>query len=292
MEQQIQVPSQGWKQFLTARTEMLNAYDRAKEQSRAHKVETYQGEVAESEFRKWLRAFLPQKYGITSGYIISQGVNDSVRAPHFDVIIYEQLDSPILWIESNPDNSEQGKSRAIPAEFVKAVIEVKSNFTPQTAKDAANHLKELENIMNEDDANSAYKINLNKNFFCSIVFFELRKENEKKYKALDELINGAQLKNFFGAFILRGEDRNCNESCKITITGPVPIDIELPKDKTLLTSRFYKSKEKDFGCLVTWLDLLFSQFAFDLLALLNGTYRVGFVSSFYGFGSSNFDNEW
>jgi hypothetical protein len=32
-----------------------------------------------------------------------------------------------------------------------------------------------------------------------------------------------------------------------------------------------------------WSDTNFSKFAFDLLALFNGTYRSGFVSSMHGF---------
>ncbi len=84
----VQIASQGWKQFLTAKKEMLDSYDQARTHSKAHKVETYHGRVAEAEFRKWLTNFLPKKYGVTSGYIISQGISDVQRAPHFDVIIF------------------------------------------------------------------------------------------------------------------------------------------------------------------------------------------------------------
>jgi len=38
----VQFPSQGWKQIRTARKEMLDAYDKARDQARAHEVETYQ----------------------------------------------------------------------------------------------------------------------------------------------------------------------------------------------------------------------------------------------------------
>ena len=36
-------PSQGWKQFHTARKEMLSAFDAAKEKGEKHKVEVYHG---------------------------------------------------------------------------------------------------------------------------------------------------------------------------------------------------------------------------------------------------------
>ena len=47
----IQTPTQGRKQLLTGRQKILDAYDRAREQARAHEVETYHGKVAEAEFR-------------------------------------------------------------------------------------------------------------------------------------------------------------------------------------------------------------------------------------------------
>ena len=40
------------------------------------------------------------------------------------------------------------------------------------------------------------------------------------------------------------------------------------------------------GALLHWSEGAFSQFAFDLLAMLQGTYRAGYASSFYGLGSS------
>jgi hypothetical protein len=86
-ELKLQVPAQGWRQFLTGRKEMLDAFDRAREQSRAHEVETFHGRVAEAAFRKWLAEFLPGRFGVTSGYIVSPGVSSSQKVPHFDVII-------------------------------------------------------------------------------------------------------------------------------------------------------------------------------------------------------------
>ena len=80
----IKLPSQGWKQILTSRKEMLDSYDRAREHARSHEVETYHGNVAEAVFRKWLSDFLPKRYGVTSGYIISPGLGESDKAPHFE----------------------------------------------------------------------------------------------------------------------------------------------------------------------------------------------------------------
>src|SRR5882724_10504682 len=125
---EAQFPSQGWKQLLTARKEMLHTYDKAREFSKAHEVETYHGKVAEAEVRSWLLSFLPKKYGITSGYIVSPGRKITDKLPHFDVIIYDALESPVLWVEDSADASPQGQSRAIPVEFVRCVLEVKARF--------------------------------------------------------------------------------------------------------------------------------------------------------------------
>ena len=40
------------------------------------------------------------------------------------------------------------------------------------------------------------------------------------------------------------------------------------------------------GAVITWMDINFSMFAFDLLALVNGSYRHGLISSYYGFDFS------
>src|SRR5438445_1384967 len=98
----VQFPIQGWKQFLTSRKEMLDAFDRAREKAKSHEVETYHGKVAEAVFRKWLSDFLPKRYGVTAGYIISQGLSSKEKAPHYDVIIYDALNSPVLWVEEDP----------------------------------------------------------------------------------------------------------------------------------------------------------------------------------------------
>jgi len=296
----IEMPSQGWKQFLTARKEMLDTYDKAKTHSKAHKVETYHGKVAEAEFRKWLINFLPKKYGVTSGYIISQGVSDLTKAPHFDVIIYDHLESPILWVENNPDSSNQGKSLAIPAEYVKAVLEIKSAFKNSTVKDAFNHLNELSPLMSSvDSTNERYKMYFPKDFFCGTVFFELRKEDENDKEALFSMLNCINLRNFFGGLILRG-DGKIKEACgKINIlSSETEIKSSIkPPERTLLTG-FAQSdsiKINDslfFSSMLMFTEPAFAQFAFDIIALMSGKYEPGRLSSFYAFGTSEWESEW
>ena len=163
--------SQGWKQFRTARKEMLSAFDAAKEKGKKHEVEVYHGRVAEAEFRSWLSSFLPKRYAVTSGYIVSQGLDDTNKTPHFDVIIYDTFESPVLWVEDNPDLSAAGKSLAIPCEHVKAVLEIKSRFSNKTATDGIRHLGDLSPLMGGiDTPEERYKLYLPPNFFCGMVF--------------------------------------------------------------------------------------------------------------------------
>jgi hypothetical protein len=285
----LQIPSQGGTQFLTARREMLDSYDKAKTHSKKDKVQVKHGNVGEAEYRKWLTSFLPKKYAVTSGYIISQGIPEGEKAPHYDVIIYDYLEAPILWVERNPDQSEQGMSRAIPAEYVNAVIEVKSNFSNKTVNDAIKHLSELKKLMDSEDAQEdRYKMYLPKNFFCTIVFFELRKDDEFDVKALNSIINGNKLKGFNGGIILRGESFTKENTGRLTLTYSATKTMsEIGKMKSSLLTGFQLSNsiklsdEIHLLAFLNWNESNFSQYAFDMVALLNGTFQSGRLSSFH-----------
>jgi len=165
------LPIQGFTQFLTARREMLDNYDKAKTQSKKHKAATYHGNAAEAYFRKWLIDFLPKRYGVTSGYIVSQGLSNDDKVPHYDVIIYDQFEAPILWVEETPDHSKGGRSLAIPAEYVMAVLEIKSTLTTTSINKSIKQLEELKPLMiGLDHPSAAYKQFLPAQFFCSLIF--------------------------------------------------------------------------------------------------------------------------
>jgi hypothetical protein len=293
----ISLPVQGWKQFLTSRKEMLDAFDRAREKAKGHEVETYHGKVAEAEFRKWLSGFLPKRYGVTAGYIISQGIKSTEKAPHFDVIIYDVLNSPVLWIEEDPDTSASGRSMAIPAEYVLAVLEVKATLTSANIEKAVQHLHDLAPLMKGvDDPAERYKLYLPLQFFCGMVFFELRKEHEYSECALTNALSGIGLRGFIGGVVLRGEGH----------TQPVSGRLKILRSETPIESTIHRSKQSllqsapisgsirvtdtlHFGTMLLWSEPTFAQFAFDMLALMQGTYEVGRLSSFHGMGTSQWD---
>jgi hypothetical protein len=292
-----QLPSQGWQQILTARQEMLDAYDRARQQAKAHKVQTYHGNVGEAASRTWLSGFLPKRYGVTSGYVVSSGQSSRDKVPHFDVIIYDQMESPILWIEANPDTSDQGRSRAIPVEYVRAVLEVKATFSAEAVTAAIEHLAELTPLMQSiDDPQERYKVHLPPSFRCGLLFFEMRKEVAYSQAALQAILAAIGLRGFFGGIILRGEGHNEPQTGRMSLLhSETPIDGTLKDRKTSLlnfglgqsvqlTDKFH------IGSMILWSVPGFAQFAFDLIAMMQGTYEPGRVSSFYGIGSSSLES--
>jgi len=282
--------NKAWKQFLMAKKSMLSSYDRAKEKGLDRPVRTEHGKVAEAEFRKWLLNFLPKRYGVTSGYIISQGTPDHECLVHYDVIIYDQLESPILWIDDNPDHSHLGNSMAIPVEYVKGVLEVKSSFNKTTATEAINHLAKLKPLMQKiDEVKQPIKLYLPKHFFCAVVFFEIRKEHEKDFKALDTLLKGTELRGFYGGVTLRCETLDELYTGKISVV--YEDDMYEHVNKSLSFWSYSKSKKlnDNLYCrlLLNQCESNFSQFAFDIISLLKGTYHPGIISSLYGMGTSD-----
>ena len=271
---------------------MLAAYDDARVLSRNRAVQTEHGNVAEAEFRKWLSGFLPKRYGVTSGFIVSQGVPNSENFVHYDVIIYDQLESPVLWVEGNPDSSAQGRSIAIPVEYVCGVIEVKSVFNKKSVKQAVEQLRKLRPLMGFPQPSvHDYRLYLLKTFFCATVFYELLKENERDFGALDALLDGSDLRGFYGGYILRPESPEKYSSGKITFEY-LDGDVE-PNNNSLLFWSYSKCKKVNELYLRAELlhsETHFSDFAFDIIALLKGTYRPYALSSMYGFGTTGWEN--
>jgi hypothetical protein len=68
-------------------------------QSRAHEVETNHGLVLEAAIRSWLTEFLPRRYGVTSGYVVSHARAETDPLPHFDLLLYDAFETPTLWVE-------------------------------------------------------------------------------------------------------------------------------------------------------------------------------------------------
>jgi len=190
----------GWKEFLRNRKNILDEFDKIFEQTSNRPIQVAHGHGVEAFLRKWLAEFLPKKYGVTSGYIIPNIYNDSGKIYHYDIIIYNQLDSPILWTEGNEDTSDQGKYRAIPAKHVIAVYEVKARLTKSNVTDAIDKLNQTKEFTDQ----------LNPLYFCGVIFIDLKEVDNNKKSIIKELIKGKDVFGFTGGLVLRYEgDDTC-----------------------------------------------------------------------------------
>ncbi len=186
----------GWQEFASNRSQILAGYDSAKAQESSRPVKTQHGVTGEAVIRQWLSAFLPGKYRITSGYIIP----DIVQTPdyklyHYDVVIFDAQNAPVLWTEHNPDQSDQGKKRAIPARYVHSVIEVKVSYSADNAKSALGKLRELD----------AMASHFPPHFASAVIFIDLPQSIARDGSLLRYLLPQPPIRAFWGGLILRCE---------------------------------------------------------------------------------------
>jgi len=183
----------GWKEFHQNRRDILVEFDRAKEYNSSRPVQTEHGNAGEAELRRWLSGYLPGRFAVTSGYVIPDVVVASYDLYHFDVIIYDALASPVLWIDGNRDSSDQGKKRAIPAKHVRSVFEVKASLSADTAKDAIKKLGQL----------NALATYLPSGFSCNTLFFDLDVSLIEKQNILPNLMPMSPIVGYWGGIVLR-----------------------------------------------------------------------------------------
>jgi hypothetical protein len=186
----------GWQEFASNRSQILAQYDLAKAQEASRPLKTQRGVTGEAAIRQWLANFLPRKYLVTPGYIIPDIVQtDDYKLYEHDVIIFDAQNAPILWTEGNPDQSDQGKKRAIPARYVHCVLEIKASYSAENARDALNKLRQLNLIGSHFPPN----------FSSSIIFMELPADLVPKGVLLRHLLPSPPIHAFWGGLILRCE---------------------------------------------------------------------------------------
>jgi|SRR5579871_359937 len=186
----------GWQEFASNRSQILAEYDLAKVQEASRPVQTEHGVTGEAAIRQWLGNFLPGKYRVTSGYIIPDVVQTAdYKLYQHDVIIFDAQNAPVLWTEGNPDQTDQGKKRAIPARYVHAVLEVKSSFGAKAAKDALDKLRQLNLIASHFPPY----------FSCAVVFIDLPLSLAQQGALLRHLLPVPVVYAFWGGIILRCE---------------------------------------------------------------------------------------
>lgn len=288
----------GWKEFNRNRKDILEEIDKVFEQTSNRPLQVAHGVAVEAKIRNWLSEFLPKKYGVTSGYIIPDLYDVNPTLYHYDIIIYNQFEAPILWTEGNFDQSEQGKSRAIPAKYVVCVYEVKSRLTKDNVINALAKLRET----------SIFNNQLNTVYSCGVIFIDLKEKDNNNESIIKELLNGNDIPGFSGGMILRYEndptsigiikifDNDSNEEKNNQICKPIAkiIDtlniykledgnIQLNEKGTGLkivstgkntysySKRYTLSySEKDKMILISWSRSNFSEFCVNLLSDLEG----------------------
>ena len=126
-----------------------------------------------------------------------------------------------------------------------------------------------------------------------IVFFELQREHARTVKLLETIRDLADLRRpFYGGVILRGEGLHSDHTGMVQmLVSEKPVaPIESPQgllgNMTLAPS--VEREGSHLSSMLMWSPVHFSDFAFNLLAIMNGTYRSGFVSSWHGLDMSRF----
>jgi hypothetical protein len=170
-------------------------------------VKTAHGVSGEAHFRAFLQEFLPKKYGVTKGYIITPDLDYAGPLEEWDIIIYDAMESPVLFVRQNRDEHERSGKRGIPVEYVRGVVEVKATFNKSMAEDATRKLLKLRDFIGQPDKKS--RATVPDSFSAFAVFFETKVASSDEYVAalgaLAPFWQTPPLLAFSGALILRGQ---------------------------------------------------------------------------------------
>lgn len=265
--------------FQTMRKKLLYDYEVAKDQTHDDAAKVEHGNVGESVVRNWLEEFLPKRFGVCKGYIITKNLDYSGPLEEWDIIIYDALESPILF--------NRDAKKAIPIEYVRGVIEVKSTLNNKSAKKAEQKLRKLQKFIGENNSQE-YPDFLTIPFITAMIFFEIDAKNFKQYRAsLDSIAKVYQqdkLLPFMGALVLKSS-KNPNHSGYLNaVFGDAPV----LKEPVFEMSTPFKYSTDDFGYFGAFGFGVnsFPEFIFDLLLFLKGE-KTNKVSSFYGLDFEN-----
>jgi len=204
-DQTTGLKSIGFDQFGEYRRQMLDRYDSEKRKGANAPVQVWHGEVAEAEFRTWLRSFLPERFGVTKGSVVHPRLGMHYELREHDVVIYDKNEANILWKKEAPSCSPEDASRGIQAEQVYAIFEVKATLTGPHATAALDKLEEVNVFQPAEVRNGETREAANHNFFCGVIFFELKTEDQKKSIILDKLVSTNLPFGYLGGLVLRAQ---------------------------------------------------------------------------------------
>ncbi len=273
----------GIDSFFAERDRLLFDYTIAKKQTSDDAVKTEHGNVAEVLARDWLQSFLPKRFGVCKGYIITPCLfMEEQELEEWDIVVYDAMESPVLFTRGSGSELRQ----AIPVEHVRAVIEVKATLTPMMAEKCAKKLLKLKRYIGENDS-SNYPLFLCKPFVCAAMFFETKVKTLSEYrKALDQLTS--LCKNnfpFMGSLVLKSQTYP-EHSGYLKVFDESFMSTNNPLRQEMSS---FSSSDGKHGLLGTFGYAVnnYPAFLFDFLALLRGTFQKERVSSFYGLDLKN-----
>jgi len=273
----------GAEAFLAQRDYLLAQYDHAKKQAVDDPVRTEHGVVGEAIVREWLQVFLPKRYGVTKGYIITHNLEYDGPIEEWDIIIYDRLESPVLFVKESPEITKGGQRLAIPVEHVRGVVEVKATFRADMARKMRDKLLKLKHFIGVDETDR-YPRFLKMPFTCTGIFFETDVADYTAYRAaLDELTGLSDSSAApFGFLILRSQTTPDHCAYLQYLCGETPSGLAAYPEMSS-EFRFANGKHGMLGSVGGWGVNFFPSFVFDLTASLSGKFRPGWASSVYGF---------
>ena len=271
--------------FLAERKRLLDSYDQAKSKMADDPVKTDHGVQAEMIFRDWLNLFLPKRFAATKGYIITSRMDYDGPLEEWDILIYDAIEAPVLFHKDAVDKGEP--KRAIPIEYVRGIIEVKSTLNIRNAKLAANKLTRLRHFVGVNTS-TEYPQYLSNPCVCAVVFFETSEANLRTYRrALDHLATIIQQEPplpFMGDLVLRSQREKAHSGYLQAMASDALLDFP---DVFELSSDFQYTNGQ-YGCFGAWCYSVneYQRFLFDILAIIKGT-KTNKISSFYGVDLEN-----
>lgn len=231
----------GAESVLAERKKMLAQYDIAKLQMLDDPVKVDHGKLAEALFREYCEAFLPRKYGICKGYIVTREPDSGGSIEEWDVIVYDALEAPVLFVR----DVDGDRKRGIPIEYLKAVIEVKATLSRSNAEKVNKKLSKLKKLLSSSEKEKG--CSLSRDFFAAAVFFETKTSSSQDYKkCLNELNSLAYLLGDYYEFSLILRSQNDTEA-----SGVVHRTCASPKDSIKYFSdccEFSEAIEEDPLC--------------------------------------------
>lgn len=151
------------------------------------------GRLNESHLKKVLRQFLPEKYGIGTGFIVSSESLDKKDNPQLDIIIYDKLNNAPLY---------QSEAFGIyPVEMVYAYIEVKTTLTKGEIDSAFKANTYIRNIANNKQYMGLEPINLAPRFYI-FAYNSKPKDKVKLTKHIENAFNTHEGAHAHGIYTL------------------------------------------------------------------------------------------